>query len=268
MNFGALNLYHLKYLIDIVRLKSFTNAAAENCISRPAISQAMIRLESNLGYSLFKHQKRKLALTERGLSLVQSIEPILNDLHQAILKSGTSSNILRVGTSYSIFDSLLKTAFSTFLSDEHKNNLELSFGTSSQITNLLAADVIDFGIYVGSNNKSIFSVRELHSGKFILVRPLGKFDAKTLIVTEDRPESILVTKRYKYEFDRHIKVASWSACIDLLREKLGVALIPDFMLNKKEMTILQMQEVIPYSIYLAWKAPSDPAIIMKILNKK
>ena len=56
-------LKHLKYFQSVVRLNSFSEAAAENFISQSAISQQVQALERELGFRLLERKKRTFTLT-------------------------------------------------------------------------------------------------------------------------------------------------------------------------------------------------------------
>lgn len=56
----------LKYFQSIVRLNSFSEAAAENFISQSAISQQIQSLERELGFKLFNRKNRSFSLTPAG----------------------------------------------------------------------------------------------------------------------------------------------------------------------------------------------------------
>ena len=59
-------LKQLKYFQSVVRLNSFSEAAEENFISQPAISQQVQALERELGFSLLARKNRTFMLTPAG----------------------------------------------------------------------------------------------------------------------------------------------------------------------------------------------------------
>lgn len=65
-----MNLQHLRYLMAISRLGSFTGAAAAMSVTQPAISGGIAELESELGVRLFHRHGRKVELTIEGRSLL------------------------------------------------------------------------------------------------------------------------------------------------------------------------------------------------------
>jgi DNA-binding transcriptional LysR family regulator len=65
-----MNLQHLRYLLAVSRLGSFTGAASAMNVTQPAISGGIAELESELGVRLFHRQGRKVELTIEGRSLL------------------------------------------------------------------------------------------------------------------------------------------------------------------------------------------------------
>ena len=59
-------LRQLKYFQSVVRLNSFSEAAAENYISQSAISQQLQALERELGFQLLERKNRSFSLTPAG----------------------------------------------------------------------------------------------------------------------------------------------------------------------------------------------------------
>ena len=62
------NLFHIKYFLDAARLGSVAAAAKENHVSSPGVSQAIRRLEEQLGDTLLTHRKNHFELTAMGRS--------------------------------------------------------------------------------------------------------------------------------------------------------------------------------------------------------
>src|SRR5436190_14164001 len=65
-----MNLQHLRYLLAVSRLGSFTGAASAMNVTQPAISGGIAELESELGVKLFHRHGRKVELTSEGSGLL------------------------------------------------------------------------------------------------------------------------------------------------------------------------------------------------------
>ena len=64
-------LKQIKYFQSVVRLSSFSEAAAENYISQSAISQQVQALERELGFPLLERKNRTFTLTPAGAYFYQ-----------------------------------------------------------------------------------------------------------------------------------------------------------------------------------------------------
>ncbi|HEX4997439.1 MAG TPA: LysR family transcriptional regulator [Terriglobia bacterium] len=64
-----MNLQHLRYLLAVSRLGSFTAAASAMHVTQPAVSGGIAELESEFGVKLFHRHGRRIELTNEGRSL-------------------------------------------------------------------------------------------------------------------------------------------------------------------------------------------------------
>lgn len=66
-------LKQIKYFQSVVRLNSFSEAAAENFISQSATSQQIQALERELGFKLLERKNRSFMLTPAGEYFYQKV---------------------------------------------------------------------------------------------------------------------------------------------------------------------------------------------------
>ena len=66
----------------LARTLSFSETARQTGISQPAVSKHIAALESEIGAALFVRYGRTVALTEKGLALLQIAEKILDGYAQ------------------------------------------------------------------------------------------------------------------------------------------------------------------------------------------
>lgn len=93
----------LEYILEIARCRSITKAAQSLGISQSALSQILLRVERDVGTTLFTRQKRALQLTEAGELYVDTAQKIVDLRNKLIadLKDLSDASHLRVGvTSY------------------------------------------------------------------------------------------------------------------------------------------------------------------------
>lgn len=85
--------------------RSFRRAADVMGVSRSALSHAIIGLEAKLGVRLFNRTTRSVSLTQAGARLLARLDPVLQDLDQALdtlsEERGTPSGTLRINANKS-----------------------------------------------------------------------------------------------------------------------------------------------------------------------
>jgi DNA-binding transcriptional LysR family regulator len=90
----------LNAVIAIARRASFRAAALDLGMSTTALSNAVGKLEANLGVRLFNRTTRSVSLTDAGRLFVEQVRPALQDIHGAIeavrSRQETPSGTLRI----------------------------------------------------------------------------------------------------------------------------------------------------------------------------
>ncbi|TYQ27767.1 LysR family transcriptional regulator [Pseudanabaena sp. UWO311] len=95
----------LQIFVDVVKQGSFAAVARERNVDPSSVSRAIAGLEEELGIRLFQRTTRQLSPTEAGMSYFQRIEPLVEEMQQAIDvasdMSGQPKGILRITASVS-----------------------------------------------------------------------------------------------------------------------------------------------------------------------
>jgi DNA-binding transcriptional LysR family regulator len=78
------DLSSLSVFIALAEAKSFRAAAERLGVSRPAVSQAIQRLEDRLGAALVQRTTRSVSLTEMGTQLYQRVAPAVSEVALAL----------------------------------------------------------------------------------------------------------------------------------------------------------------------------------------
>jgi DNA-binding transcriptional LysR family regulator len=93
-------LIELEAVLAIARKGSFRAAALELGLSTTALSNAIAKLERDLGVRVFNRTTRSVSLTDAGRAFVAQVGPALNDIHAAIdgarSHQATPSGTLRI----------------------------------------------------------------------------------------------------------------------------------------------------------------------------
>jgi DNA-binding transcriptional LysR family regulator len=95
----------LQTFVDVVKQGSFAAVARERNVDPSSVSRAIAGLEEELGIRLFQRTTRQLSPTEAGMAYFQRIEPLVEEIQQAIDvaadMSGQPKGTLRITASVS-----------------------------------------------------------------------------------------------------------------------------------------------------------------------
>lgn len=75
-----MDLQQLRYFLEVARNQHVTRTARQLHIAQPSLTQAIHRLEKELGVELFQQKGRGIVLTEYGKYLKSRLEPLLGEL--------------------------------------------------------------------------------------------------------------------------------------------------------------------------------------------
>lgn len=148
--FSPALLPHLAGFAHIAHHRSFTRAAEELGISRPALSQNLKTLERQLGVRLLHRTTREMSLTEEGQRLFDALRPSLGTIEAAVHNLRAShdvpSGLLRINTARLTAKTLIEPHLPEFFARYPELRIELVMddGLSSII-----ADGCDAGIRLG-----------------------------------------------------------------------------------------------------------------------
>ena len=76
-----MELYQLRYFLEVARQQHVRNSAETLHVSQPAVTNAIHRLESELGVQLFVQQGRSIRLSSYGKTLYDEIIPFIESLN-------------------------------------------------------------------------------------------------------------------------------------------------------------------------------------------
>jgi len=240
-----LNLLHLRYFIDTVRLGSITAAAKENFVSQSAVSQGIKNLEKSLEANLIDHHPNRLKVTSEGERVFAYALEMFADLKmlKESLYSQPYVGRIEFACTHSFALALLPGALKK--AQKQYPNLKVNFrlGHPGLIMEMLKKGMVDFGIVLDNEDLSTFHTLELHRGQYCLYRSKSIKDPKKLpyLLSEERMETHLLKKSYKKKFKKEIhvgmKVFSWEVIASLAEEGIGIGFFPDYIAQKRNKLI-------------------------------
>lgn len=78
-----MELQQLKYFVETAKSQSVTRAAEALCVAQPSVSQAIARLESELGVKLFDRVGKKIVLNSYGKLYLEAVQDVFARLDSA-----------------------------------------------------------------------------------------------------------------------------------------------------------------------------------------
>ncbi len=236
MKIEELNLAALKYFLDAVELKSITASSLKNHISRPAVSQAILRLEQWHGHPLLKHEKRSFELTDAGRKFYQLAKKSYVSLEDDFKSQTESEQNLRFGCPASLVDLIfpkLKQVISK------SKNPTIKVGKTSSLLDLMSNNQIGFAFLINDDRIIKFKTKVVHRGNFEL-RSLNGKTSNLIITTEQRPEVSSLLRyliKNKIDLTQHIAAESWTLNQKLAETMNGMCLVPDYLPKNSLKTI-------------------------------
>lgn len=270
MKLENLDLYALKYFFDAVENKSLTKASEINFVTRSAVSQAILRLESWAGHKLTTHEKKNFRLTSDGETFYRQMKGAFEGFNRALKTPLTNAQSLRLGCSASTAESLLF----PILKKIKIKDFHLSTGTSSQLLQQLTDETVNIAIYIGHADPAERNEFVIHNGSFVLASKNGQLTER-IITTETRPEVTLLKQlllKRNILSDSLLTVESWTLAAKLALDIGACCLIPDFLVKEKLKKISLKGFSYPYQVLVRHKSSeqlSDSEVhLLKILKSQ
>ena len=272
-----MNLYNLKYFVDSARLGSMTKAADLHKLSRPAISQAIRKLEDEMGVTLLVHKRRSFELTQLGMllwkkseSLLAQVETIRNDLRGA---KGPITGEFKIGSSRSLADFNLPPILTRLRKEFTEVDFKIEFANSKTLVQKMQKRELDLIFFIGDETLTECKQIIVNRGYYSLIKPKHlKFNETQFAITEQRPETerlrILFERTFLKELPVFAEIQSWNAIRAWINLGICGGLIPDFMLqevpeDKKANYITVLPKIFPYEIKIMFAKTKAECPVVK-----
>lgn len=245
-----MNTDDLQAFCRVAQLGSIAAAARAEASEASTVSRKISALEAQLGTRLFQRSTRKLALTEAGTTFLARIVPILNDLDAArdatMAMVERPAGLLRITASNSFGQAVVAPLLTEFC--KAYPAIEIDLYLTDTVVDLVAEQV-DVAVRLGPRPSGDLIISRLRSTERRLVASRD-YLASTSDVAE--PADILScaclsTSRApqqppwrfqkdgeSLEFAVHpkIRTANTLALRQLVRDGLGISLLPDWLVDE------------------------------------
>jgi DNA-binding transcriptional LysR family regulator len=259
------NLSFLRYFLSAAQTKSVSKAAKANFVSQSAISQAIKKLEIEIGKPLITHEQNRFQLTSEGSLLMEKCKHIFElfaEIEDSLSeKEGIFKGKLPFACTHSFALSLLPNHLSLLSKMHPYVEPVVRLGHTGMIIDLVNRGEVDFGIVLDNDDFSSFDQVVIYEGEYRLFKGKKPLAVSTTrwIFSEERKEVTLVKKYLKVagiDLESCMEVSSWEVIASLAEKGLGVGFFPDYLAGKRAL--------IPYEIVL----PSIPYRLLAIFPEK
>jgi DNA-binding transcriptional LysR family regulator len=168
-----MNLHHLRIFYTVAQRRSVTAAAEELLLSQPAVSLQLKALERELGVALFERGGARLQMTQAGDVLYRSAVSMLHakdEAERAIaeLRDGTRGRlILGAGTTGGMY--VLPRILQAYTALWPETEILLQIGTTDQLLDKLAQNVLDMGLVGGPVEDRRFVVEPVCEDELVVI---------------------------------------------------------------------------------------------------
>ena len=262
-----MDINQLEVLVTVARERSFSRAAEVLNRTQPAISQAIRRLESEIGEKLFDRSSKDGTLTFAGEVLLGHAKQMLN-LRQHAQQAMSEMRDLQHGkvtvsaNEHTVF--YLLPVIEEFRKQHPLIKIEVQRGVASRIPKQITAREVELGVIsFVPNDDSLRSVSVMSDELVLVVSPNHYLAGRTEVSIKDLGSEIFVAHNapspYRQKvietFEKHktrlniaIELPSLEAIKRLVARGVGVALVPRLTARAeitsgilKELTVKEMK---------------------------
>ncbi|WP_197740900.1 LysR family transcriptional regulator [Pantoea agglomerans] len=259
-----MNLLHWRLLVAVADASNISRAAETTGMTQSGASQAIAQLESSLGFPVFVRERRHIGVTALGEQVIEHARIMLSQLSAIRVLADESRGLkggrIRLASFPSVTSTLLPGLLRNFRRLHPGMEVVVLEGTDEEVEEWLAADTVELGVVMNPTPGRADVI--LGQDAWVAVMPasaphIGQSGANGITLQElaDQP-FVLATggcvvngKRLMEQSGFHlsdvrVKVRDWISACMLVREGMGVALVPESALPA-ERRGLSVMPVIP-----------------------
>ncbi|WP_313677528.1 LysR family transcriptional regulator [Pantoea vagans] len=239
-----MNLVHWRLMVAVADVRNISRAAEATGMTQSAASQAIAQLESSLGFPVFVRERRHISVTALGEQVIEHARTMLVQLN-AIRELADESRGLQGGRiRLASFPSVTSTLLPGLLRNVRRlyPGIEVVVleGTDEEVEEWLAADTVELGVVMNPapGRADVILGRDAWVAVMPVSYPQSGANVITLQALADQPFVLatggcvvngksLIEQAGLQLSDVRIKVRDWISACMLVRENMGVALVPE-----------------------------------------
>lgn len=165
-----MELTQLKYFLEVARTEHVTQSAKNLCIVQPALTQAIHKLEDELGVALFKTSGRNIKLTESGKFFYEKMLPLYENIVALpdVLRAAASKQNNNIKLNVLAASTLITSAVIEYKQSNSDINVDL---VQNEETNVFDICVRTYATYKPELDNTNSDETFVHSEKIYLAVP-------------------------------------------------------------------------------------------------
>ncbi len=251
-----MELMQIRYFLETARTKHMTNSAKNLHITQPALTQAIRRLEKDLGVPLFAAKGRNIVLTEYGKYLQNKLEPLIEQmdaipeqLKMMVALEGETIHMNVLAASSLVMEAIIE------YKKEHEDiNFQLQQNSKSDLYDIAITTKL---FYQGMDEENSFACAE---EIYLAVPKNRRYRNKTSICLAEAAEegfiSLLGSREFRYICDRFCQHAGFTPRIifesdnpaavkNMIAANMGIGFWPEFTwgsIENEHVRLLKIEE--------------------------
>ncbi|WP_028535960.1 LysR family transcriptional regulator [Paludibacterium yongneupense] len=255
-----MNLLHWRLMVAVADAGNISRAAERVGITQSGASQAIAQLEAALGFQLFVRERRNVAVTALGEKVIEHARVMLARLDAIRLLADDSSGLNGARIRLASFPSVISTLLPGLLRDFQRRHPGIELvaleGTDEEVEDWLATDTVELGVVLNPAPGRAAAVLGCDAWVAALPanHPLGRRASAGGVTLEELATQpfILATggcavngQSLMEQADLHLSdvrvtVRDWASACVLVREGMGVALVPESTLPDDQRSLRVM----------------------------
>lgn len=244
-----MDITHLRYVVTLARMRSFSRAAEALYVSQSSLSQQIAKLEKEIGYPLFQRTTKYVQITEEGTRFLRQAKKVLAEydaLHAQVEATRASmEHTINLGMSV-VYRPDAAEAVVRFMQSHPEIDVNLISAWELDLVEMLRNGRLDlalFGVDWENDDLSGMTTTPLHDERVVVTlspqHPLAGRESvslaelanETLIFTSERSGvRRLVLQRYR-QMGAHLKncmeINDTETRIHYVTQNIGVAFAMD-----------------------------------------
>ncbi len=232
----SLDNYNIFY--EVAKEKNITKASEKLFISQPAVSQAIKKLEDNLGLKLFVRSKRGIELTSIGQKIFVKVENAMHNFSAIEQLVDEEKGLLRgdliFGSGSNVARQVLCKPIAAFIDHYPLINVKIIESVQSKMIDMLKSGQINF-VLTQRNSQINFPFIPIFKTQYCFVKSPA-CEINRFITTSQGSYSHLLLEEFIEKENisdvQTLEIAGYKTALDLALLGTGIVLAPYFLVEE------------------------------------